>query len=372
MQTNPFLTKGYISADYFCDREVETKKIISAIENGRDLTLISLRKMGKTGLISHIINQQNIKSKYIIINCDIYGSLSLKDFVDELGKKAFNQLEKSTEKVLKKIRQFLTSVSPSITINPITQQVNVNFNIQNNEQAELSLQQIFSAIDSSKKPVLLIFDEFQQINKFPEKNIEAILRTHLQHMNNVRTIYSGSIKHILYSMFTEESRPLYQSTQIMELGEINKEVYAQFIQEKFAFGKVKIEKGVINLIQELTFNHTYYVQELCNRLYATKEKTITIELVKEKFYEILMERESHYYNTRNLLTKQQFELLRAIAKEGGVEQPTSQKFINKYQLGTTSTVNSAKKSLIEKALLFKENTTYHVDNVFFRQWLKLH
>lgn len=51
MIQNPFLLKGYISPEYFCDRDIETNKIISAVENGRDLTLISPRRMGKTGLI---------------------------------------------------------------------------------------------------------------------------------------------------------------------------------------------------------------------------------------------------------------------------------------------------------------------------------
>jgi len=372
MQNNPFLTKGYISPEYFCNREEETAKIIAAIENGRDLTLISLRKIGKTGLISHIINQEIIKSKYTIINCDILKAGSLGDMVQILGNETFNQLEKSTDRILKNIRHFLSGISPALTIDPITQQTNINFNIQNNEQAEITIQQIFSMMNKSKKPVLLIFDEFQQISDFLEKNVEATLRTHLQHMNNVRLIYSGSIKHILYAMFTEKNRPFYQSTQIMELDKIKKEVYAQFIQKKFAFGNMKVNYEAINFIQELTYNHTFYVQFLCNRLYEIGIPIITKEIVLQKLHEILLENESNYFNTRTLLTKQQFELIKAIAKEGGVKQPSSQKFINKYQLGTTSTINSAIKSLLKKGTIFQEKSVYQVEDVFFSQWLKFY
>ena len=67
MINNPFLLKGYISSEYFCDRDSETQKILSAIENGRDITLISPRRMGKTGLIHHVFNQENIKNNYILI-----------------------------------------------------------------------------------------------------------------------------------------------------------------------------------------------------------------------------------------------------------------------------------------------------------------
>lgn len=48
---NPFLIYGYHSPAYFCDRESETQKLISALRNGRNVTLISPRRMGKTGLI---------------------------------------------------------------------------------------------------------------------------------------------------------------------------------------------------------------------------------------------------------------------------------------------------------------------------------
>ena len=38
---NPFLVYGYNSPEYFCDREKETDKMISALQNERNLTLIS-------------------------------------------------------------------------------------------------------------------------------------------------------------------------------------------------------------------------------------------------------------------------------------------------------------------------------------------
>lgn len=38
---NPFLVYGYNSPEYFCDREKETDKMISALLNERNLTLIS-------------------------------------------------------------------------------------------------------------------------------------------------------------------------------------------------------------------------------------------------------------------------------------------------------------------------------------------
>lgn len=54
---NPFVYEGSEGAEYFCDRTEETEKIISHLRNGRNVTLVSPRKIGKTGLIKHIFNR---------------------------------------------------------------------------------------------------------------------------------------------------------------------------------------------------------------------------------------------------------------------------------------------------------------------------
>ena len=51
--TIPFLVYGYAGPDYFCDRKEDTQKLISALRNGRNITLMSPRRMGKTGLIKN-------------------------------------------------------------------------------------------------------------------------------------------------------------------------------------------------------------------------------------------------------------------------------------------------------------------------------
>lgn len=48
---NPFFTIGYGGPEYFCDKEAETAKLTETLTNGRNIALISPRRLGKTGLI---------------------------------------------------------------------------------------------------------------------------------------------------------------------------------------------------------------------------------------------------------------------------------------------------------------------------------
>lgn len=63
---NPFLLYGYEGPEYFCDRKKESEDIISSLTNGCNLTLMSPRRYGKTGLIRHVF----CKRKYIFFISD--------------------------------------------------------------------------------------------------------------------------------------------------------------------------------------------------------------------------------------------------------------------------------------------------------------
>ena len=39
---NPFVVYGYKGAEYFCDRQKETEKMISTLHNERNITLVGI------------------------------------------------------------------------------------------------------------------------------------------------------------------------------------------------------------------------------------------------------------------------------------------------------------------------------------------
>ena len=53
---NPFILSPNTPKAHFCDREKETQDLVRYLENGANITLISPRRYGKTGLIYHVFN----------------------------------------------------------------------------------------------------------------------------------------------------------------------------------------------------------------------------------------------------------------------------------------------------------------------------
>lgn len=336
--SNPFLIYGYSNPDYFCDRKAETEKIISALLNERNLALIAPRRMGKTALIKHVFYQLEKESpdEAAYFYMDIYSTRSLKAFVQLLAQ----------------------TVQPTVSLDFVP------------ERAEQTLKEIFDYMVASKKRCYIAIDEFQQIMEYPEKGVEALLRSYIQFMPNVHFIFSGSKKHVMEEMFSSAKRPFYQSTQIMILKEIPLQSYYLFAQRFFAQQKRNLTEDTFTYLYELESGHTWYIQSILNRLYAKKAERIDNSVVNECVNDILDELETIYQSNLTLLTNNQVELMKAIATEGCVKSVNANEFIKKHHLKTPSSVNVALKSLINKELIYNTPDGYIVYDRFFGKWLK--
>jgi AAA+ ATPase superfamily predicted ATPase len=84
--TNPFITGGYLSPEYFCDRAEETKRITDAISSRRNMTLISLRRMGKTGLLKHVKFQlEHSKKPFAVIYADLLPTMNSNEMLNSIS-----------------------------------------------------------------------------------------------------------------------------------------------------------------------------------------------------------------------------------------------------------------------------------------------
>ena len=82
---NPFPVQGYFGPEYFCDREYESKRLISNRINGINTSLISARRMGKSGLIHHVFKQLTLDSETKCVYVDLFSTQNQADFTNVLA-----------------------------------------------------------------------------------------------------------------------------------------------------------------------------------------------------------------------------------------------------------------------------------------------
>lgn len=368
---NPFITSGYLSPAYFCDREKESKTLIQEITKGNNLALISTRRMGKTGLIQHCFQHPEIRKHYYTFFIDIYAAKSLRDFVFSLSKVILENLQPSGKKA---IQQFWNSVK--------SLQANVTFDIQGNpsfslglgdiQAADTTLDEIFHYLDKADKPCLVAIDEFQQIASFTEKNIEALLRTYIQHCRNAHFVFAGSQRHVMGNMFLSPARPFYQSVSMMHLESIPLPAYIQFAQRHFEAGGKSISPRIIEIVYEKFEGITWYVQKMLHELYemTAMREECQESYIAETLQSIIDSFKYVYSEILFRMPEKQKELLLAIAKDGKAQGLTSAVFIKKHKLTSASSVQSALKGLLEKDFVTQEQDTYQIYDRFLGIWLK--
>ena len=366
---NPFVYQGYENPDYFCDRTEETENILSALRNGRNITLISPRKIGKTGLINHAfycIKEQ--ESDVICIYIDIFSTNTLQDFVEMISKAVIEDALSREKSFMTKVLDFFKGLRPTITPDLLTGMPTVSVNVVP-VQAEYTLKSIFTHLESLNKRVYLAIDEFQQITEYPEKGTEALLRSYIQFVHNVRFIFSGSKKHLMEEMFCSPQRPFYQSTQLMELNPLHEEIYFDFASRFFEAKKGSFTRELFHSLYQRFDGYTWYIQAVMHRLYEQEKHVSTESQLSDAILFQINTMSSYYQTLTTFLTDNQFSLLKAIALERIVSQPQSMDFIQRYSLPNASSVKSALEVLTNKDLVYHTSEGYIIYDRFMGLWL---
>lgn len=366
---NPFGMSAYLGAEYFCDRDEEVKKMTDLVVNGNSITLFSLRRLGKTGLIHHFFANipDGIKTMYV----DIMNTSSTDDFLDALATSLMSQLPQRVG-FGKKVWNFILSLRPTINFDPLSGMPQASFSADG-VKAEQNIEAIFNFIEMQNVKTVIAIDDFQQITDYPNRNVDGWLRTQFQRLKNIEFIFSGSKQHIMLEMFNSPQRPFYRSTNMMKLEKISKESYQDFIIKMFAQYKKNISSDIAAQILDWTDRHTFYVQQLCNRVFMSGGRTITEKDWKMQANQLLQEQQEVIYSMRQLLTKNQWLLLKAIASSDVVSQPSSQAFATKYGLPGSASVLKALTYLVDKGIVYKDydldgKSYYAVYDLYLRRW----
>ena len=366
---NPFPTQGYHGEEYFCDRVEETQTLTRLLTNGNNVLLLSPRRIGKTGLIEHCFAKPAIKESYITVVVDIYATKNLQDFVLTLGNRVMLAVKPMGQKVWERFLAVMMSIRSGITfdMNGVPEWTLGLGDIKN---PRVTLDEIFHFLEEAPRPCIVAIDEFQQIAKYPEDNVEALLRTHIQAMHNAHFVFAGSQRHLMGEMFMSPARPFYMSTSPMSLSAINRDKYYEFAERHFSNAGKHITPEAFDSIYTRFEGTTWYVQFLLNMTYSMMSPgdVCNEALVDAAIGQTLSTFAPVFQNLLYQLPFKQKEVFVAIVHEGKADNVTAKAFLKKYSL-TSSSVQAAVKGLLEKDLITQEMGVYQPADKFFALWL---
>ena len=364
---NPFKYGQIVTDVDFCPRRSLEKVLREHIVSGQNVLIEGERRTGKSSLI---INTAKEIKNYRILYIDINQVKTLNDLINRITSSLIS-MDRQTH-FFEKLVKVISHLRPSVTIDSYTGNPSISFNA-NQVIHPKSLDQLLEFIyqEHSNKKNIVVFDEFQDIlNLNNYESIVAILRSRIQFHSSMPYIFSGSVRKNMDKIFYDPDSPFFKSAIKMEIGALEKEIFRDYIKDKFLSGKKIIDTGVINAIFLKTEENPGDVQELCNALWSITEYDTTINQIDiEDSMEVIFAREKEFYeHTISLLTNHQLRCLTSIAYLGG-KSIQSGEFLEYSGIVHASSIKKAATRLVDLKILYNYKKEYRFNSPFFRSWL---
>lgn len=371
MSTNNPFPLNYSESASYCERKVEQEQIKQLINKGRIGIVTGLKRMGKTILLQKTAVELSASNKNInIFYIDIYPSVNVGGFICLMARQTLGKMTNDHLKRMRDISNYFTHLRPVINYHPLSGKPEMDFMLIDGYKTEHTLDQLFSFLEKQFKEVILFFDEVQQLLDFNDKSFISLFQKFIFKKGKIKFLFAGSKCPLLTVLLSDPEKGFKDKLEIISLEAIDHEVYKSYLIAIFKNNKRVISENIADAILDWTRHHTYYVQYVCNRLFDKGILKPDEWYLERLFSEILEENVNIYYSYRKILTTNQWQLLTAIAKEKGARQVLSGEFIRKNNLGSTSSVQTALASIIEKELIYEEGGLFYVYDVFFSRWLE--
>jgi hypothetical protein len=353
---NPFKFGTVVEEPYFTNRISDIAKIENILDSSNHLIIISPRRYGKTSLIQKVVN----KSQRPIISLDLQLISNIEDFASQILKRIYKIYP--IEMIKQSIANF--RIIPSLSLNPMNNEIEVSFQPKTSMMPALEdVLNLLDKLSSSKKKVIVILDEFQEIRRI-DNSLERQLRSIIQFHQNLNYVFLGSQESMMREIFEKKKSPFYHFGYLMNLDKIGYSEFKSFLASGF---KEFNQKEIISdQILAFTDCHPYYTQQLAFTVWNLfNYEKIEEEIVQTAIEQLVNMHDLDYERLWNSLNQTDKIVLISLSQNNEQQFSNSNKLINGL---ASSTVFSSLKRLINSGYVIKSNH-YEIDDPFFKRWI---
>lgn len=372
---SPFFPGVRPSGSNFLNRTEELARLQTNFKSGIHTILVSPRRWGKSTLVDEAaqrVQTENKKIKFCFI--DLYKIKSEKEFLTVLAQEAIKASSTKLETAVKEVRGLFKHIVPHIAISPDdTQGLSLGFEWKQAEKHKAELFDLPERLAASKGfKFVICIDEFQKIRDFEMPGAKGSftqeLRAYWQLHKNTSYCLYGSKRHMMMAMFNNHENPFYRFGDMVQLKKVDVSYWSAFIQKQFKATGKSISKELSVYTAEKMENVSFYVQHLAHTAWTKTKSKCTKEIIEASVGEMLSFQSGNFQQDLESLTANQLNFLRALLS--GVTNFTSQSVVNKFDLGSPSSVSTVRKSLESSEIIDIMDGVITIQDPLFQLWLK--
>jgi len=374
---NPFVYGEVVPGDAFVGREVELDRLIGDLATGQKVFLISPRRYGKSSLVRQAFDGLARRGA-LTVDITVSSYSSYMAFLEGYAR-ALAALETKWDRTRAWLTSAIQSTRPELRFEPKDTglgRVSVAFPLVRTDRDINRLANEIFALPgqlaaSRKRTVVVALDEFQAIEGFNGGSVEHALRAAAQHQRQVGYVFAGSEPSLMEKMIGPR-RPFYKAGPVMRLEKIPADIFADFIERRFAKSGIKPEAGLGGAIVDLAGNLPYDVQRLAHETWddvrGVGGRRGGLEHLHATLGRLLAEQQTVFEAIWQRLTLAQRGVLRAVVLQGGRELLSADTRA-RHRLGGPSSIQTSLAALMKQDLLLKEGPRYVVVDSLLREWV---
>lgn len=371
---NPFRFGAVVTGSDFADRRREVAELARELTDGQHLFLLSPRRYGKTSLILTLLDRLRLQG-LLVAYVDVFRTTTTVQLLELTARTVLQAAESRPERLLRLALDLLGRQRPQVGTDS-TGKPTLSLEVGASPRSRLALQEEVLTLperlaQQQRRRLVLVFDEFQEIQRFPGTGLERAMRSHFQRQPHVSYLFAGSKQSALRDMAARERSPFYKFGRIMTLGPIPQAEFAPFLAARFRRGGLRVSAKMLDAILATADDIPYNVQRLCHQLWALRAgraDRITERDIAQALATILDQDTPHFSAAWDRLSLHQRQVLQAIVRGGG-RNVFSGDFLTTHRLGSHSSVQTSLRQLLKEQVVHKADKEYRITDPFLREWI---
>ena len=365
----PFMFGEPAESGAFINRAAELKRLKVNFKSRINTIIISPRRWGKTSLV-HAAGKAVSGKKHKVCHVNLQRARSEQDFYELYLKAVLKATTGRARDVWRVAEEMLERVSPAIRILSGGADFDLKLEWSEIERSHDEILELPNKIATRKDIALTVcIDEFQNIEEFEDSlALQRTMRAIWQHHRQVGYCLYGSKKHMMFELFETADRPFYRFGDMLFLEKISADHWVPFIEQAFRDTRKVITREQATRIADMMDNHPYFVQYFAHLIWTISAKRVTDEIIEEAVRELFNQHIFYFDRLMDQLSRRQVNLLRALID--GEENLSSQTAIRNYDLGSSSSVTTARRALLQKEILDEDKGGLFFQDPPFKLWLE--
>lgn len=366
-ESRPFAVQRVVERPFFTDRDVETRRVLDAMNGTGRLVLYGERRQGKTSIIRRAAQRVRERGG-VVLEADAWTVDSLDGLTRVLlaSVPATWLVGERVGQLVQALRGLIVLTADSKGRPQLALAGPGAVDPHPEERFRSVLEGLDAAAAGTDAPVVVVIDEFQQLGALGPQAVPA-LRAVVQDTPNLAWVFAGSVVGLVEEMIGP--RGPFHAIERLEVKGIDEAHLVSWMADRFRTHGVDVAADTVRTIYERTGPVTEYVLRLASRVHRRSRERGSAgpEDVDVAFEEIVAEQESAYGIIWDKMSRTKRLVLRAVAR--GEQHLASRAVLERYRISGASAAGYAINELRSDAVL-APGKPYRISDPFLAAWIR--